>query len=73
MAKIEQVDVDTIEEVVDRLGLARVLDMLATICFEKAQHLEGNWQNAASAKQWTKAGMAIDAVSCKPVILEVTY
>ena len=39
-----------LEGIVDRAGLRNVLFALEHICFAKANHLEDNWQDVASAK-----------------------
>ena len=46
---------DEIETHVNRLGLIRFLDELATICDEKADHLRTNRQDKASAKRYDRA------------------
>jgi len=57
-----RVDSETLEEVVDRIGLAGTLDLLSAICYEKADHIHSNWDGFASAavKCWQRAGARID-------------
>jgi hypothetical protein len=53
---------DELEELVDTNSLAEVLDALAQVCYEKAEHLRGNWQDRDTAAHWDKAGGKIDAL-----------
>jgi hypothetical protein len=72
MATITDTDIFTLETLVDNLGLDHVLDALATVCFEKAGHLESNWQDSASARLWRRAGKSIDTLTNKPAIQSVS-
>jgi len=54
-----------LEAMVDRNGLPHVLDALATICFEKAEHLRSNWQDESAAKEWERFGKAVDKAADK--------
>jgi hypothetical protein len=58
---------------VDKFGLATVLNGLACICSGKADHLDENWQDKRLARAWEKACVhlmneadhsAVKAVSC---------
>jgi hypothetical protein len=40
------------EREIDKNGLATILDVLATICSEKADHLYTNWQDEKAGKRW---------------------
>lgn len=51
-----------IEELIDREGLGRVLEEIASICAEKAEHIRSNWQDPRLAKHWAKAGDAVAKV-----------
>jgi hypothetical protein len=44
-----------LEGIVDRAGLRNVLFALESICYEKASHIEENWQDAKTAKVWTRS------------------
>lgn len=44
----------TLETLIDRVGLSTVVEALALICGEKAEHLRANWQDNAEAKVWDK-------------------
>jgi hypothetical protein len=49
-----------LEQAIDRDGLYWVLAAAREICFGKAEHLEANWQDKESARQWERSAMAID-------------
>ena len=51
---------DQLEPLIDRASLAMVLEALSQVCWEKADHLQSNWQDPVTAKAWHKAGNAID-------------
>ncbi len=53
---------DQLEPLIDRASLARVLEALSQVCWEKADHLQSNWQDPVAAKTWRKAGNAIDRI-----------
>lgn len=52
MTDAERLDVEFLEGAVDRLGLREVIEHLASICSEKAEHLRSNWQDERSAARW---------------------
>lgn len=43
---------DELEPSVDAHGLSMILDALALVCSEKADHVRENWQDEATAKVW---------------------
>ena len=46
---------ETIETLVDKHGAQVVLQALAQVCAEKADHVNTNWQDRALAKDWEHA------------------
>jgi hypothetical protein len=54
-----------LEQMVDMTSVAAVLESLATICHEKADHLREAWQDRGSARTWDKDGKRIQALSAK--------
>ena len=60
MRALDQAEIDGIEAMIDAAGLSAVLDAVATICHEKADHVQSNWQHTALAKQWTRAAKIIE-------------
>ena len=50
---IPDVDIDALEALIDRNGLAQVMLALVHICGEKAEHIRTNWQPYVSdAEDW---------------------
>jgi hypothetical protein len=55
MAQTEQRNhFDELEFIVDQSSIQNVINMLARICHEKAEHVETNWQDAQLARVWRK-------------------
>lgn len=50
-------------DIVDRYSMGTVLDALASICFEKAAHLEENWGDPRSGVPWRRIGKRIGTVA----------
>lgn len=50
---------DELEILIDKHGLAYVLRAIEAICFEKAEHVAVNWQDAGLAKRWSAIAEAI--------------
>ena len=48
-----------LEMLVDRQGLRIVLEMLAHICIEKADHVRSNWQDEHLARIWQANARAV--------------
>ena len=42
------------------IGLDGILEMIANICHEKAEHLRSNWQDESSAQLWERTGNMLD-------------
>jgi P2-related tail formation protein len=57
-----------IERYIDVSSVAAVLDVVAEICSEKAQHISDNWQDEALAKSWDKAARAVFATATRPSV-----
>ena len=56
-----QEDRDIIERLIDWHGLDNVVDALADICAEKADHIRSNWQDMETAKHWDRASYAVNS------------
>ena len=54
-----------LEAMVDHAGMANVLYALAHICQAKAEHLEVNWQDRASAYLWRVGGNKLDRFAAR--------
>jgi hypothetical protein len=58
MTILPHLDAETeaaLEAMVDKFGLAAVLNGLSCICSAKADHIEENWQDKRTAKAWERA------------------
>lgn len=53
---------EELEALIDLLGLESVLSSIASICLEKADHIESNWQDASLSKCWETASGKISRV-----------
>jgi hypothetical protein len=53
---------DDLEQMIDRHGLAAILEAVSDICSAKADHLRSNWQDAESAKVWDSDAKKISKV-----------
>lgn len=62
MYKKTAIGSNELELLVDDRGLDRVIDMLADICHEKADHLRSAWQDDFTANLWSKAGIQLRGV-----------
>lgn len=56
----EEQQQEQLEDIVDKLGLATVLALLADICGRKVEHLLCNWQHASATRMWKQAAQRID-------------
>lgn len=52
-----------IEDLIDSNSLSGILDLIATVCHEKAEHVRVNWGDPVSAKPWTKAARQIEKIA----------
>jgi hypothetical protein len=54
-----------LEAMVDGVGMTNVLYALAHICWAKANHLETNWQDRATAYLWRVGGNKLDRFAAR--------
>lgn len=54
---------EQLESIIDRSSLNYVLGTLAQICFEKSEHITGNWQDDLLAEFWQVAGDELDKLA----------
>lgn len=45
-----------LEKIIDAHGARAVLEAFADVAYDKAEHLQSNWQDARSARNWSKLG-----------------
>jgi hypothetical protein len=41
-----------LEAMVDKVGIANVLNALSSICYAKGEHISSNWQDVSGAAWW---------------------
>lgn len=63
MANLSRERLEALEAMVDSATLAEVLEALADICHEKADHLRVNWQDSGMAVVWDRAGGRVQTLS----------
>lgn len=56
---------DALEMCVDRSGLANLLEVLAIVCEEKAEHIQANWQDRALAGAWERTAKELDRIAVR--------
>ena len=56
---------ENLEQMIDKHGLARVLETLETICSVKAHHRRKNWQYGIDVREWERAANDIGGVAAK--------
>ena len=54
---------EQLEQLVDRVGVATLIDWLAEICWEKADHVRSAWQDERGAKLWERNGDKLHKVA----------
>ena len=54
-----------LERLIDRSSLPMVLEALAAVCGEKADHVRTNWQDNALATVWGRAGRQLDQMAAR--------
>ena len=62
-------DLATLEALIDRAGLSRVIEAMARICSDKGEHLRSNWQDEHGGKLWDKKMMFLDNLARKLELL----
>jgi hypothetical protein len=55
----------SLEKLMDCEGLRRVLEGMAEVCAEKADHIRTNWQSKELARDWDEAGTLLDKAAAK--------
>ncbi len=55
-------DKDRLEQMIDGSSPQAIVDALAEICGDKADHVRSNWQDEPLAKVWEKVGSVLDRV-----------
>jgi hypothetical protein len=63
MPNLSRERMEELESIIDSASLADVVEALAEIAREKAEHIRSTWQDAATAKPWDSAAKRLDAVA----------
>lgn len=63
--------ISSLESFIDSNSLQDALQLLSTICWEKATHVLTNWQDKDTAQAWEKAAQAIDRVSVQRAVTAI--
>lgn len=63
MQDLTNIDADAIEVMIDRFGLDAVLETVADIAREKADHIRVNWQDSINARSWDRIANRIDPIA----------
>jgi uncharacterized protein (DUF736 family) len=65
-------DQDTVEGLIDRLTLRGLLDLVAQVCHEKADHLRANWQDETAGHAWERVSETMEKALDNPCIKAVS-
>lgn len=49
-----------LEALIDKHSLRSITTALAIVCYQKAAHIEENWQDRSLSRQWQNAAKAFD-------------
>jgi len=50
----------------------QTLEMLSSLCWEKASHVLSNWQDPSLAKKWERAAKVIKRASIHEAVIEIS-
>ncbi len=59
---------ESVERMIDKLGLFDMLSIMAQVCEAKSEHIATNWQDEALAGAWLRASLKIEKVRDTQVI-----
>lgn len=62
---------DAVEALIDKASLRQVLDSIAYVCWEKAEHIRSNWQDEPLARDWDAAGKVVDTTARRASVKRV--
>lgn len=65
--------INGVEALVDATSVRDVMDALAAMCGEKAEHIRSSYQDETTAKAWEKAGSRIGTYAASSAIGAVSY
>jgi hypothetical protein len=56
-------DMEILESLVDQHDVDGLLEMLALVCYAKAEYVESNWQNKELADEWDYRGLKVQGLA----------
>jgi hypothetical protein len=59
---------DTLEDIIDRHGLAGTLTMIYSVIFDKVEHIRSSYDDEESARAWERAGRVIAKASATDAV-----
>lgn len=62
-----------LEDLIDKHGVGTIMETMANICHEKAEHVAVNWQDNQMAGYWTRAGNQLSKSRATKAIWELRY
>ena len=66
MSSHDRAQLDAVlESLIDQYDLARIIESLARVCFEKGEHIRSNWQDEPLAEAWESDGQTLLDISWK--------
>ena len=60
----------SLEDLLDRHGLDKVLSALSTVAAEKADHVQSNWGDSNDARAWMRVSRWADRQRTHAVVLQ---
>ncbi len=60
-----------LENIVDRVGIEKLLIALSDVCAEKAEHVRTNWQDQKLATLWDRASKVVRVAANRPCVLDL--
>ena len=57
----------TLEAMIDTHSIGSLIDWLADVCGEKAEHVRSNWQDAALADAWEGVARELDGLDASDI------
>lgn len=58
----DQIDIDTLEGMIDTSSLSYVLRLIQGICFDKVEHIRSNWPDLGPVSSWESARQQINNI-----------
>lgn len=58
---------DRIEAMIDAMGVDSFLSLVETVCAEKSEHIQDNWQDFELSRRWARVARRVDAASLEAI------